>query len=142
FLIPEILRAELLRVALEKAIARSRARIIPMDSLTVPFPTVDSTSNVSSIFGGVVGFWTEEGATLTESQPGFGQMELRAQQRSLSPEVPNDLISDAQRSIAGFIGDSLPEAIAWSEDVACRVRTGAGPPLGWLNAEFSILVSR
>src|SRR5688572_346799 len=66
FLIPEILRAELLRIALERAIVRSRARVIPMDSLTVPFPTVDSTSNVSSVYGGVVGYWTEEGATLTE----------------------------------------------------------------------------
>ena len=54
FLVPEILRAELLRVALETAIVRSRARVIPMDSSRVPFPTIDSTS-------GTVRGWSPSG---------------------------------------------------------------------------------
>lgn len=142
FLIPEILRAELLRVALEKAIVRSRARIIPMDSLTVPFPTVDATSNVSSVFGGVIGFWTEEGATLTESQPRFGRVELRAQKLCLYTEVPNELIMDARPSLEAFISDIFPEAIAWFEDVAFFIGGGVGEPLGFLNAPASIAVAR
>lgn len=142
FLIPEILRAELLRVALEKAIVRSRARVIPMDSLTVPFPTVDSTSNVSSVFGGVVGFWTEEGATLTESQPRFGRVELKANKLVLYTEVPNELIQDAKPSMEAFIGDIFPEALAWFEDVAFFVGGGTGEPLGFLNAPAAINVTR
>lgn len=142
FLIPEILRAELLRVALEKAIVRSRARVIPMDSLTVPFPTVDSTSNVSSVFGGVVGYWTEEGATLTESQPRFGRMELRAQKLVLYTEVPNELIRDARPSMDAFINDIFPEALAWFEDVAFFIGGGVGEPLGFLNAPAAISITR
>jgi HK97 family phage major capsid protein len=142
FLIPEILRAELLRVALEKAIVRSRARVIPMDSLTVPFPTVDATSNVSSVFGGVVGFWTEEGATLTESQPRFGRIELRANKLTLYTEVPNELIRDAQPSLEAFIGDIFPEALAWFEDVAFFLGGGVGEPLGFLNAPAAVNVTR
>lgn len=142
FLIPEILRAELLRVALEKAIVRSRARIIPMDSLTVPFPTVDSTSNVSSVFGGVIGFWTEEGATLTASQPRFGQVELRAQKLVLYTEIPNELMQDANPSLAAFVGDIFPEAIAWFEDVGFFIGSGVGEPLGFLNAPARVQVTR
>lgn len=142
FLIPEILRADLLRVALERAIVRSRARVIPMDSLTVPFPTVDSTSNVSSVFGGVVGFWTEEGATLTESQPRFGRVELRAQKLTLYTEVPNELIRDARPSLDAFIADIFPEAIAWFEDVAFFIGGGVGEPLGILNAPGRVNVTR
>jgi HK97 family phage major capsid protein len=142
FLIPEILRADLLRVALEKAIVRSRARVIPMDSLTVPFPTVDSTSNVSSVFGGVVGYWTEEGATLTESQPRFGRVELRANKLTLYTEVPNELIRDARPSMEAFIGDVFPEALAWFEDVAFFIGGGVGEPLGFLNAPAAINVTR
>lgn len=142
FLIPEILRAELLRTALERAIVRSRARVIPMDSLTVPFPTVDSTSNVSSVFGGVVGYWTEEGATLTESRPRFGRVELRAQKLVLYTEVPNELIRDSQPSMEAFIGDIFPEALAWFEDVAFFIGNGVGEPLGFLNAPAAIQVSR
>lgn len=142
FLIPEILRAELLRVALERAIVRSRARVIPMDSLTVPFPTVDATSNVSSVFGGVVGFWTEEGATLTESQPRFGRIELRAQKLCLYTEVPNELIRDARPSMEAFIADIFPDAIAWFEDLAFFIGGGVGEPLGFLNAPARIQVTR
>lgn len=142
FLIPEVLRAELLRVSLESAIVRSRARVIPMDSLTVPFPTVDATSNVSSVFGGVVGYWTEEGATLTESQPRFGRVELKAQKLTLYTEVPNELIRDSLPSLEAFIGDIFPEAIAWFEDVAFFVGGGVGEPLGFLNAPARIQVSR
>lgn len=142
FLIPEILRAELLRVALERAIVRSRARIIPMDSLTVPFPMVDSTSNVSSIYGGVVGYWTEEGATLTTSQPRFGRVELRANKLVLYTEVPNELLQDAQPSLDAFIGDIFPEALAWFEDVAFFLGSGVGEPLGFLNAPAAVSVDR
>jgi HK97 family phage major capsid protein len=142
FLIPEILRAELLRVALEKAIVRSRARVIPMDSLTVPFPTVDSTSNVSSVFGGVTGYWTEEGATLTESQPRFGRVELRANKLTLYTEVPNELIQDARPSLEAFINDIFPEAIAWFEDVAFFIGGGVGEPLGFLNAPATVSIDR
>lgn len=142
FLIPEILRADLLRVAIERSIVRSRARVIPMDSLTVPFPTVDSTSNVSSVFGGVVGYWTEEGATLTESQPRFGRVELRANKLTLYTEVPNELLRDARPSLEAFIGDIFPEALAWFEDVAFFVGGGVGEPLGFLNAPAAISVTR
>lgn len=142
FLIPEILRAELLSVALEKAIVRSRARVIPMDSLTVPFPTVDSTSNVSSVFGGVIGYWTEEGATLTESQPRFGRIELRAQKLTLYTEVPSELIQDAKPAMDAFISGIFPEAIAWFEDVAFSIGGGVGEPLGYLNAPAAISATR
>lgn len=142
FLIPEILRAELLRVSLETAIVRSRARVIPMDSLTVPFPMVDSTSNVSSVFGGITGYWTEEGATLTESQPKFSRVELKANKLVLYTEVPNELIRDARPAMDAFINDIFPEAIAWFEDVAFFIGGGVGEPLGFLNAPAAISVTR
>lgn len=142
FIIPEILRAELLRTALESAVVRSRARIIPMDSLTVPFPTIDSTTNVSTIFGGITGYWTEEAASLQASQPRFGRVELRANKLTLYTEVPNELIRDALISLAPFLNDILPEAIAWFEDVACFIGSGVGEPLGFLNAPCRVDVTR
>jgi HK97 family phage major capsid protein len=142
FLIPEVLRADLLRTALEMAVVRSRARVIPMDSLTVPFPTVDSTSNVTSVFGGVTGYWAEEGATLTESKPKFGRVELKANKLTLYTEVPNELLQDSLPSLEAFIGDIFPEAIAWFEDIAFFIGGGVGEPLGFLNALATISVTR
>ena len=142
FLIPEILRAEVLRIALEKAVVRSRARVIPMDSLTISFPAIDSTSNVSSVFGGIVGFWTEEGATLTESSPKFKKIELKANKLVLYTEAPSELIRDSKPAMDTFLGDIFPEAISWFEDVAFFIGGGVGEPLGFLNAPANISVTR
>jgi HK97 family phage major capsid protein len=142
FLIPEILRSEMLRIGLEKSIVRSRARVIPMDSLTVAFPAVDSTSNVSSVYGGVIGYWTEEGATLTESQPRFSRVELKAQKLTLYTEIPNELLQDARPALDTFLEDILPEALVWFEDLGFTLGGGVGEPLGFLNAPAAISISR
>lgn len=142
YLIPEVLRAQLLETALESAIVRSRATVIPMDSLKVPIPTIDSTSNVSSIFGGIVGYWTEEGATLTESQPRFGRVMLEAHKLTLYTEVPNELIQDSRPAMDALLGRMFPKALAWFEDVAFFVGGGVGEPLGFLNAPATIATTR
>lgn len=142
FLVPERLRSELLRVALETSIVRSRARVIPMDSLRVPFPKIDSTSNVSSVFGGIVAYWTEEGATLTESQAKFARLVLEAKKLTAYTEVPNELVSDSAISFGAFIDDIFPEALAFYEDVAFFSGLGVGEPLGFLNAPAAISVDK
>lgn len=142
FLVPERLRAELLRVSLESAIVRSRARVIPMDSLTVPFPAIDSTSNASSVYGGITAYWTEEGATLTDTSPKFGRVKLLAKKLTAYSEVPNELFTDSIISLAMFIDEVFPEALAWFEDIAFMTGGGVGEPLGWLNADAAVSVAK
>ena len=134
FLVPERLRSELLRIALETAIVRSRARTIPMDSSRVPFPVIDSTSNASSVFGGVTATWTEEGGTLAESEAKFGRIVLQASKLATRVDVPNELLTESIISFAAFIDEILPAAIAWFEDTAFLTGTGVGQPLGVLNS--------
>lgn len=142
FLIPEYLRSELLRVALEKAVVRSRARVIPMETLSVPFPTVDSTSNASSVHGGIVGYWTEEGGSLTDSAPQFGRVNLTAKKLTVYSEIPNELFQDSLISLQAFMDDAYPEALMWFEDVAFIGGNGVGQPLGFLNAEAAVSVTK
>ncbi|MDD4867436.1 MAG: phage major capsid protein [Mycobacterium sp.] len=142
FLIPETLRSELLRVALETSIVRSRARVIPMESLTVPFPAVDATSNVSSVFGGIVCYWTEEGAALTASSAAFSRIVLTAKKLTAYCEVPNELISDSGLSFQAFIDGILPEALSFYEDDAFINGSGVGEPLGFRNGTAMVTVSK
>lgn len=142
FLIPETLRSELLRVALESAVVRPRARVIPMESLRVPFPAIDSTSNVSSVHGGIVGYWTEEGATLTESQARFSRVILDAKKLTAFTKVPSELLADSLISLTALIDQMFPEALAWFEDIAFLTGDGVGEPLGVLNGAAAISVSR
>lgn len=133
FLIPETLRSEVLRVALETAVVRPRARVVPMETLKIPFPTLDSTSNASSVYGGITGYWTEEGGALTESSAKFGRITLEAKKFTAYTEVPNELFSDSIISLEAFIGQSFPEAVNFFEDVAFMRGDGVGRPLGWLH---------
>ncbi len=142
FLVPERLRAELLRVSLETSFVRPRARVIPMDTKTVAFPTVDSTSNASSVYGGVVGYWTEEGGTLTASQARFGQVKLEAWKLTAYAAVPNELFQDALISLQAFIGETFPEALGWFEDIAFINGSGAGQPLGFMRADAAVSVAK
>jgi len=142
FLVPEVLRAEILRVALETAVVRPRARIIPMDSSRVPFPAIDATSNASSIFGGITANWTEEGGALTESEARFGRVVLQAAKLAATCDVPNELLQDSMISFAAFIDDILPQAIAWYEDTAFMTGNGVGQPLGVLNSAALVTVAK
>lgn len=142
FLIPEYLRSELLRVALEKALVRSRARVVPMETLTVPFPMIDTTSNASNIYGGVTAYWTEEAASLTDSSPTFGRVKLEAKKLTAYSEIPNELFADSIISLQMFINEIFPEAIAWFEDLAFISGSGVGEPLGFLNAAAKVSVAK
>lgn len=141
FLIPETVRADLLMVALETAIVRPRAMVIPMETLRVPFPAIDSTSNASSVFGGIVCFWTEEGGALTDTSATFGRVVLEAKKLTAFTAVPNELISDSPASFQAFLDNVLPAAIGFYEDVAFFNGSGVGEPLGYIGCPASVAVA-
>ncbi len=141
FLIPETLRSEMLRIALETAIVRPRARVIPMESLTVPFPVLDATSNVNSVFGGVVAYWTEEGQAMTASSASFGRVVLAAKKLTAYTEVPDELLADSVGSLDSFIREIFPEALAWYEDDAFINGSGVGMPLGIIDAQNTAAIT-
>ncbi|MFE0801091.1 phage major capsid protein [Streptomyces sp. NPDC058812] len=142
FLIPESLRSEMLKVALEQSVVRPRARVIPMETLRVPFPAIDSTSNVSSVYGGITTYWTEEGGKLQGSKPKFGRVVLDAKKLTAYTEIPNELLTDSLISLTSFVDEAFPEAIAFAEDAAFLTADGVGKPLGILNGAAAISVAR
>lgn len=133
FLVPEEVRAELLQFSLESAIVRPRATVIPMSTLRAAIPMVDSTTNNGSVYGGVIAYWTEEGAALVQSQPTFSRVVLEAKKLTAYTEVPNELRQDSQPSVEALLRQMFPKAIAWFEDIAFMSGTGVGEPLGMLN---------
>lgn len=142
FLVPETLRSTLLQVSLETAIVRPRATVIPMESQRLPIPMIDSSSNVSSVFGGFVAYWTEEGATLTESSANFGRVVLDAKKLTVYSEVPNELVSDSAISFEGFMDQMLPKVIAFYEDDAFMNGSAVGEPMGFLNSPAAVEVAK
>src|SRR5258708_12153706 len=115
FLIPETVRADIMQLAIETSIVRSRATVIPMSSLRVPIPMIDDTSHVSSLFGGIVFYWTEEGAALTESQASFGRVVLDAKKLTGFASVPNELLAHPP-PFSPFFAHNFPPALTWVAD--------------------------
>ena len=134
FLVPENLRSQLLQIALEESVVRPLATVVPMDSARVPFPMIDSTSNQSSVFGGMVAYWGEEGAALTDASPKFGRALLDAKKLTGLSAVPNELLQDSIVSFSALIENLWPKALAFSEDAAFMSGSGVGEPLGFMGA--------
>lgn len=142
FLIPETLRSELLRLSLESAVVRPRARIIPMETPRLQFPMLDATSNVSNVYGGVQGYWREESGAFTESSATFGRVGLEAMELTAYATVPNELLRDSMVSFEAFINTVFPEALNYFEDDAFINGSGSGMPQGFLNAEAAVTVAK
>lgn len=134
FLVPETLRSQLLEIALEQAVVRPMATVVPMESARVPFPMIDSTTNATSLFGGMIAYWAEEGSEFTDSSAKFGKVTLDAQKLTGLSAVPNELLQDSLISFTALIERLWPQALAFYEDVAFMTGTGTGQPLGFLGA--------
>lgn len=142
FLVPEEFRAELLSMSLEQSVVRSRARVIPMGSASVRIPAIRDASHASTVFGGVSASWIAEAASLsTVTQPTFAQVLLTARKLTGYTVASNELLSDSAVSVESLINTLFPEAIAYFEDDAFINGTGAGQPLGIINADAMVTVS-
>lgn len=147
YLVPEVLRSEILTLGLESAIVRPRAMIVEMDSLRVPYPAIDdvSHSGTSGVYGGVAANWTEEGASITSSAPAFGKVILQARKLAFFTNIPNELLQDAGPVVEQWLRTQLPRAVSWFEDIAyiggsATAGTGVNQPQGFLNSPSCIRV--
>jgi HK97 family phage major capsid protein len=139
FLIPEIMRSELLSLALEQSTVRSRATVIPMSTLSVPIPTVDDTSHLSTVLGGIQFYWAEEASSITESTATFGKVTLTAKKLAGFFKVPNELLNDAP-AFSAFFDTRVPNGLAWFEDNSFMNEDGVGAPQGFINCPASVQV--
>ncbi len=142
FLVPEEQRSQLLRVELETSVVRPLATVIPMASSKVSIPVIDTTSNASTNFGGITTSWTEEAASLSATQPKFGQVSLDANELTSYAVVPNSLVSDSAISLEALISDLFPKAMAFEADKGFITGSGAGEPQGFVNANAEISVAK
>lgn len=141
FLIPEETRSQLLQLALEQSVVRSRATVITMGSLTTKIPFVDHTTNVGSVFGGMIFYWVGESETITATNAKFGNVKLEANKLVGGARVPNELWNDAP-ALTTWLEMAAPQGLSFYEDVAFIAGDGVDKPLGVLNSPAKIQVTR
>lgn len=138
FLVPEEFRSDLLMMALENAIIRPRATVIPMGSQTLALPAVDDTSHATTVFGGIQTYWVDESNAPPETSGKFAQVKLDAKKLMAYCTAPSELPADAP-AFAAYIDQALPKALAFEEDYRFMAGTGVGEPLGFINCPAAVI---
>lgn len=147
FLVPTEFLAQLQSVMADESLVRSRATTIRMTRRQIDIPVLDQTGTTAGIphwFGGMKFYWTEEASSKTVTDAAFRKVSLVAHKLIGYTYASDELVDDSAISLADFLSGPLGFAggIAWMEDYAFINGSGAGQPLGVINAGATITVNR
>lgn len=114
---------------------------ISANSNAVTFNAIAETSRVTgNRFGGLNGFWLEEGGTKTATQPVFRQIELKLKKLAAICYLTDELIQDAA-ALQSMVQSMFPEEFAWLIDDAIYRGAGGGQPIGILGHASAVNVA-
>ena len=139
FLVPIEQQNVLQGVMGEGSLIRGRATRIPMARRQINLPVLDQTGTTAGVphwFGGMRFYWAEEASQKTESDANFRQVSLVAHKLIGYTRASDELVEDSAISLDAFLSGPLGFAggMSWMEDFAFLQGTGAGQPLGVINA--------
>lgn len=147
YLIPHEYSPNLMQVAAEQALVRSRATVIPVGSSGGSFPALDQYAaptagqGDTALAGGVVVTWAGEGSAGAETEPAFKMIEYAIRKIAAFTEVPNEFAADSAVGIEALLTSLFGIAVTSMEDYAFIRGDGVGKPLGFLNAPAAIGVT-
>lgn len=143
FLVQKDLSQELLKQTFATGLLASRCRQIEISGAAngIKINGVDETSRASTRFGGILGYWKGEGAQKTASKPAFRQIELNLHKLIGLCYATDELLQDAS-ALDSFIRQAFPAEFGFLLDDAIINGTGAGQPLGILNANCLVSVTK
>jgi HK97 family phage major capsid protein len=139
-LVPEEWRSDIMTRALEIAVVRPRAVVVPMPTGKLRWPAVDMTTEVGEVYGGMVFSWVDEGGTITPSDATFAAIALEANKLAGGALIPNELLKDAA-ALTTWVMTNLPKGIGQFEDLGFLKGNGVKKPLGALHADNPALIT-
>jgi HK97 family phage major capsid protein len=108
----------------------------------VKFNVFDETSRATgSRYGGVRAYWLAEGGQKTASRPKLRQIEILLQKMAAMYVATDELLEDTT-ALESVVRPAFIEEMAFTLDDALWRGTGAGMPLGILNADVLVTVSK
>jgi len=143
FLVQQDYSAELLKEVINTGVLAQRCRRIPIsaNSNGIKIPGVDETSRASTRSGGVVAYWKDEAALKTASRPKFRMIELSLKKLIGLCYATDELLGDGP-ALEAFVKMAFVDEFGFQIDDAIINGTGAGMPLGVLNAGSLVTVSK
>lgn len=141
FAVPEQFRDELLRLTMETAVVRPRARVIPAGTPPDAKVTIPALDHSQGVLGGVTVQWINEGGKKPETDAKLREITLEPQEVAGHVVVTDKLLRNWQAADAVIRG-LLQDAIVAAEDMAFLTGHGVGQPLGVLNGGGVLAVNR
>ncbi len=143
YLVPEEYRNTLLQLALEKSDIMARCTMIPMATNSINIPIINGFDHSGGlVHGGVQFLWVDEEADFTAKPIKFARVHLMLKKVAGLIYMSDEIMEDSPISMAPLVQGAFSDALVWTlEDVVIN-GTGAGKPLGILNAPCKISVAK
>lgn len=117
-------------------------REIGPNSNSVKFNVFKETSRATgSRYGGVRAYWLAEAGQKTASRPKMDQIEIVLQKMAAMYVATDELLGDTT-ALESFVRPAFVEEMAFTLDDSMVRGTGAGMPLGILNSDALVTVSK
>lgn len=140
FLVQKDFAAELLMRMYQTGEIVKRCRKIPIsaDANGVKINAIDEDSRADgSRWGGVLGYWVNEAASLTSNKPKFRRVELQLNKLIGLCYATDELLEDGA-ALEAVIQQAFAEEMTFKVEDAIVNGSGQGQPLGILNAGATI----
>jgi HK97 family phage major capsid protein len=123
YLVPLEFSSTLIELMYKLPVLRARATVLPMSSESMQVPVETATVNAN---------WTAELATITQSDPAFGEVILNAQNLIGISRMSRQILADSaiSQNLTDWIMKRFAASIARAEDTAFMVGSGSGQPKG------------
>lgn len=141
FMVPEQWAFGILDTALGKEAVRPRAQVLPMTTNLLNVPGFDYMDGTGGKRAGLLLTWGQESQALTEQVAKTRMVGLVAKKAAILVRVSNELMEDASAFDVGLT-NAMTAAVTIGLDTAFINGTGAGQPLGILNAPATITVAK
>ncbi len=144
FLVQQDFSSEILQQVFETSVIANRVRRIPIsgNANSIKINGLDETSRATgSRYGGIRGYWADEADEKTASKPKFRKIELSLKKLVGLCYATDELLEDAS-ALEGVIRQGFTSEFGFLLDDAIINGTGAGQPMGVMNADCLVGVSK
>jgi HK97 family phage major capsid protein len=121
----------------ESLLSRTDQLTSGSNNLTVP---KDETTPWQTA-GGVLPYWTGEAGAITQSKPSLETVTVKLHKLAVLVPLTDELMEDAP-ALNGWLNRKVPQKLASAINLAIVQGTGAGQPLGILNAGHTVSVAK
>ncbi|NQT70092.1 MAG: phage major capsid protein [Desulfobacteraceae bacterium] len=142
FLIPAEYSEKIHNVALENEIVMPLATVVPMRTNDKKLPALDIGDHSSNLFGGFTASYSPEAGTLSDNNPLARAMLLSCKKLYGFLRFSNELFEDLPGGGGKQLTEIMGKGLAWYRDKFFLKGTGAGQPLGVLNAGCVVEIAK